>query len=71
MKTETLFSRRSDEWETPQEFFQELDKEFHFDLDACASDGNHKCDMYYTAADNGLSKNWGAIQCGAIRHTAT
>jgi site-specific DNA-methyltransferase (adenine-specific) len=65
MKTETLFSRRSDEWETPQEFFQELDKEFHFDLDACASDENHKCDMYYTAADNGLSKNWGghAVWC--------
>lgn len=59
MKTETLFSSKSDEYETPETFFQELDKEFHFDLDACASDDNHKCDRYFTVADNGLAKNWG------------
>ena len=70
MKTETLFSSKSDEWETPEAFFQELDKEFHFDLDACASDDNHKCDTYYTIADDGLSQNWGATQYGVIRHTA-
>lgn len=61
MKTKTLFSSKSDEWETPEAFFQELDKEFHFDLDACASDDNHKCDRYFTVADNGLTKNWGGL----------
>lgn len=70
MKTETIFSSKSDEWATPDALFQELDDEFHFDLDACASDENHKCEKYFTIADDGLSKNWGAIQCGVIRHTA-
>lgn len=70
MKTETLFSHKKDEWETPEALFQELDNEFHFDLDACASDENHKCDKYYTMAEDGLSKNWGGIQYGLIHHTA-
>lgn len=30
MKTETLFSSKSDEWETPDKFFQDIDQEFHF-----------------------------------------
>lgn len=59
MKTELLRSSKSDEWETPDALFQDLDKEFHFNLDACASSENHKCDMYYTKADNALLKNWG------------
>ena len=59
MRTEILGSRGTDEWATPEGLFQELDKEFHFDLDACASDENHKCEMYYTESDNGLLKNWG------------
>lgn len=53
-----LFSRSSDEWETPQQLFDSLDAEFHFTLDACATDKNHKCDRYYTIEDNGLSKDW-------------
>jgi len=59
VKTETIFSSKSDEWATPDALFQELDNEFHFDLDACASDENHKCEKYFTIADDGLSKNWG------------
>lgn len=59
MKTETLFSRKSDEWETPDDVFASLDAEFHFDLDPCATQENHKCSQYYTADDNGLEKNWG------------
>ena len=57
--TKILRSNESDEWSTPEALFQELDKEFHFDLDACASDENHKCEKYYTMIDNGLLKNWG------------
>lgn len=33
-----LFSSASDEWETPQDFFDELNKEFHFTLDVCATE---------------------------------
>lgn len=49
----------SDEWATPEDFFQDLDREFHFDLDACATDDNHKCDEYFTKDQDGLSQNWG------------
>ena len=53
-----LFSRKSDEWATPQDLFDELDAEFHFDIDACASDLNHKCDEYYTKIRDGLTADW-------------
>lgn len=65
-----MYSRKSDEWETPDAFFQDLDKEFHFDLDACATEENHKCDRYFTIEQDGLSQNWGGAACGAIHHTA-
>lgn len=54
-----LFSHKSDEWETPQKIFDELNEEFHFNLDPCATDDNHKCDVYYTKKDDGLVQNWG------------
>jgi hypothetical protein len=54
-----LFSSNSDEWATPQEVFQSLNDEFHFTLDPCATDRNHKCAHYYTQEDNGLQKDWG------------
>ena len=56
---EGLFSSKSDDWATPQALFDELDREFHFTLDPCASDTNHKCAKYYTLNDNGLTQNWG------------
>ena len=49
---------RGSDWATPQELFDELDKEFHFTLDPCASDWNAKCKKYYTEKDNGLTKSW-------------
>lgn len=54
-----MFSSNTDDWATPQDFFDKLDEEFHFDLDPCASDENHKCALYFTKQDDGLSKNWG------------
>ena len=41
-----MFASRTSEWETPQELFDELDKEFNFDTDLCASDKNAKCSHY-------------------------
>ena len=46
------------EWSTPQGLFDELDKEFHFTLDPCATKGNAKCAKFYTKDDDGLSKDW-------------
>lgn len=54
-----LFTSDKKYWETPQALFDELDKEFHFTLDAAASDKNHKCKKYYTERDNGLMQDWG------------
>lgn len=54
-----LFSSDKNYWETPQKFFNKLDNEFHFTLDAAASDTNHKCEKYFTEHDNGLAQDWG------------
>ena len=59
MVSKTLFSSNSDEWATPQNLFDEMNNEFNFDLDVCATDENHKCPEYYTKEQDGLSQNWG------------
>lgn len=41
MNQNVLFSSDKKVWETPQKFFEELDAEFHFTLDAAASHQNH------------------------------
>jgi phage N-6-adenine-methyltransferase len=53
-----LFSSKSDQWETPQAFFDALDTEFLFDIDVCALPENAKCEMYYTPSEDGLSMEW-------------
>ena len=53
-----MFTSKTDEWYTPLDFYQELDNEFHFNLDPCSTDENHKCEKYYTIADNGLNHSW-------------
>ena len=65
-----MYMSRSNEWATPQSFFDELDKEFHFDLDPCATDQNHKCEYYFTSENDGLSQNWGGTECFAILRMA-
>lgn len=59
MLNKGLFSSNSNEWATPQEFYDELNAEFHFNLDPSATVANHKCDDYYTKEDDGLTKDWG------------
>ena len=54
-----LFSKNSDEWYTPRDYFYNLDKEFHFNLDPCSSDENFLCINHFTKEDNGLNKDWG------------
>lgn len=52
------FSSKTEEWATPQGFFNELNKEFHLTLDVCATHENRKCTKYFNKSDDGLSKNW-------------
>ena len=53
-----LFSSKKEEWETPQDFFDKLNKEFNFDLDPCADSKNAKCINFFTKEENGLEKDW-------------
>ena len=59
MINEGLFSSKTDVWSTPQDFYDELNKEFYFTLDPAADEKNHKCNKYFTEKDNGLLQNWG------------
>lgn len=47
------------EWGTPQKLFDDLNAEFHFTLDACANEYNHKCEYYFTKEQDGLKQPWG------------
>jgi phage N-6-adenine-methyltransferase len=58
MNTSVMFSSETDMWATPQEFFTELDQEFNFTLDPCASPENAKCAKYFTVEDDGLRQDW-------------
>lgn len=58
MNTNVMFSSTTDDWSTPQDFFDKLNDEFHFTLDPCADESNHKCEKYFTKEQNGLIQNW-------------
>lgn len=53
-----LFTSNTPEWETPQALFDQLNKEFNFTIDVCATKENAKCKNYFTKEDNGLLKTW-------------
>lgn len=61
MNTDLMFSSKTDQWETPQDFFDQLNKEFHFTLDVCALPENAKCVDYYTPEQDGLSMPWTGV----------
>src|SRR5690625_4260652 len=52
------YSSKTDNWATPQSFFDRLNAEFDFTLDPCDDKDNAKCGKYYTADDDGLSQDW-------------
>ena len=58
MNKEVMFSSKTDLWGTPQDLFDKLDAEFHFDLDVCAMPENAKCEQYYTPEQDGLVQEW-------------
>src|ERR1035441_4006151 len=60
-----LWNSSADEnWGTPQSFFDELNEEFKFTLDAAASSANHKCERYFPKEDDALLQPWsGRVWC--------
>lgn len=51
-------SGESDEYGTPQILFNVLNAEFCFGCDVCASEKNHKHEIYYDIEKNGLLQPW-------------
>jgi len=59
MKTELHFSSVSDEWPTPNDFFQTVVNEFgRFDLDPCCTQESAKAPRYFTKEADGLTQPW-------------
>lgn len=61
MNTTVMFSSATDLWATPQAFFDQLNAEFHFNLDPCATPENAKCRKFFTKEIDGLRQNWGGV----------
>ena len=53
-----MVSSKSNEWSTPQEFFDNLNNEFGFTLDPASTHENAKCKKHYTIKDDGLNQDW-------------
>ena len=58
MNKEILFSSKSDLWETPQEFFDNLNAIYHFETDVCALPENAKCKRFFSPEMDGLKQEW-------------
>lgn len=63
MNTPVMFSSATDQWATPQAFFDTLDAIYHFDLDVCADAQNAKCWRFFSEQDNGLYQPWAPNRC--------
>lgn len=58
MNMKALFSSEKTEWETPQKLFDELNEEFGFEIDVCATHQNTKCDRFFHRYIDGLKQPW-------------
>ena len=56
-----LKSSATDEWATPQAFFDKYDDVHQFTLDVCASRENAKCVRYFTKEDDALKQTWAGV----------
>lgn len=79
---DALLSSKKMDYCTPQNFFDRLNDEFHFVLDAAATEKSAKCKAYYTPETDGLHSPWnlggrssailrmgGRLESGCARHT--
>jgi len=55
---QSWFNAKSVEYETPDEIFQPLEKEFGMTLDVSATNENAKCKKFLTIDDDGLACEW-------------
>ncbi len=53
-----MFTNKRTDWETPKDFYEKLNAEFHFTLDPASTDENAKCEKHYTEEQDGLAQDW-------------
>ncbi len=67
MNNALMFSKASDEWSTPQAFYDALHAEFDFVLDVAASSENKKCSLFFgpgSPFEDALVKDWTWLASG-------
>jgi site-specific DNA-methyltransferase (adenine-specific) len=57
------FSSKTDQWATPQGFFDRMNAEFNLELDVCADEDNAKCESFITEESDGLKQPWAPLRC--------
>jgi len=57
------FMSTTDQWATPQYFFDKYNFIYNFTLDVCADHTNNKCSEYFTKEMDGLKQSWKGHTC--------
>ncbi len=63
MLTKGMMTSARHDWETPAALFAELDGEFGFTLDVCATPANAKCSRFFSPENDGLAQPWAGECC--------
>ncbi len=61
MNKDLMFSSNTDQWATPQEFFDRLNRVFRFETDVCALPENAKCARFFSPEMDGLKQDWQGV----------
>lgn len=56
-----MMSSATDQWATPQDFFDKWDAVYGFETDVCALPGNAKCANYFSPEQDGLAQEWKGV----------
>jgi phage N-6-adenine-methyltransferase len=51
------------DWTTPPELFEEINRQFHFTVDVAASADNTKCRRFFSEQDDAMTQAWGPETC--------
>lgn len=63
MVSPALYSSVKEDWETPDDLYEEYDKRFQFKVDLAASASNAKCAQYFNKEMNSLNCDWDCFDC--------
>lgn len=55
------FDSIKQDWNTPDNLFNKIDQDFHFEIDLAADKENSKCDKFFDKEIDGLKQKWDGI----------